>query len=293
MFLANLLPGVRELRAPLAAGYMVLLGVFLAFGGHFTDEMHATGVLHTFFQVSDAFGTAGALAVLTFGAYVVGALIADGAGELFNRFGSPTGPLAKQLLTAHAQSAYAEAVAARRTSSGGDPEDATDEALRLVGEAVREDRLSLWQWLTSWAVRPDDLYTMEEIRAVDGPERQVLRLANQTNEELDLVLTRLLGAQPALYSAVDRLRSEVELRQAVATSGFVLGLGLLINGQWLAGVATMIVAAFLPFQAGRRQRDANNLLAQALWLRRVDSPTLERFRANAGLEPVGLTEPRD
>ena len=118
-------------------------------------------------------------------------------------------------------------------------------------------------------------------------------LANRTYHELNLVLTRLLGEQPDLYSAVDRIRAEAELRQAISLSSAVLAAALAFRGHWLLALAVAVLVICLPPQAARRLRESNDLLVQALWLERVEAPTLERFRLLNNIEaPSPLGAPR-
>jgi hypothetical protein len=74
--LLNLLPGLRELRAPLAAGYLWLFGAWLAFEGDFPEPAGAA----EFFEQFEAVGAA---AALTFAAYLLGSFLTDLFGFLW------------------------------------------------------------------------------------------------------------------------------------------------------------------------------------------------------------------
>lgn len=98
--------------------------------------------------------------------------------------------------------------------------------------------------------------------------------------DLDLVATRLIGNDPDLYSAVDRLRAEAEFRLAIV--GPMIGLSLLLAQGW-HGLWSVLVApaVILLLDGKRRDRSAMDLLADALFLGRVEAPALEKFERSA------------
>jgi hypothetical protein len=70
--LASLLPGLRTIRAPLAAGYVLLLAALLAFAPVYPSRSQATGVVADLYSLYDAAGKGPAFAAITFAAYLVG-----------------------------------------------------------------------------------------------------------------------------------------------------------------------------------------------------------------------------
>jgi hypothetical protein len=115
----------------------------------------------------------------------------------------------------------------------------------------------------------------------------ILELAFATFTELDLVLVRLMGREPELHSAADRLRSEGELRQALVLPVATLGVVLAVLGTVAAPIVVVVASAgvaALVAQAERRRTEANELLADALSLERVHAPTLERFLRLNGID---------
>jgi hypothetical protein len=76
--LAGLLPGLRELRAPLAAGYLWLLLLWLAFGDEFPSagEVHP-GPVERLYQLEPVISSLGLAVVASVGAYVVGSIAVD------------------------------------------------------------------------------------------------------------------------------------------------------------------------------------------------------------------------
>jgi hypothetical protein len=75
MFLMNLLPGLRDLRAPLAAGYLWLTAAWLYFAPQLPASVdEAGGVLKDIYRVLEAAGPVAVAAGLSFAAYIIGIL---------------------------------------------------------------------------------------------------------------------------------------------------------------------------------------------------------------------------
>ena len=68
---ANLLPGLREIRAPLISGYLWLIFLFLVFHSDLPTRAHA-GDLEPLFDLADRLSTFGVAAVSGIAAYLVG-----------------------------------------------------------------------------------------------------------------------------------------------------------------------------------------------------------------------------
>src|SRR5688572_24765299 len=76
--LASVLPGVRELRAPLAAGYLWLLFVWLVWGDDLPTKAEATDTAFERLDELEPVLTAVGLAVVaSVGAYVLGSIVID------------------------------------------------------------------------------------------------------------------------------------------------------------------------------------------------------------------------
>lgn len=100
-------------------------------------------------------------------------------------------------------------------------------------------------------------------------------LRGRVASELDLLRTRLLGNEPDLFSAIDRMRSEAELRFAVAAPliGLILVFAVRDSFGWLVAVAGVAV---LWRQARSRLQESGDMLVDSLLVGRVSAPTLER-----------------
>src|SRR6478752_9778709 len=74
--LASLLPGLRDLRTPLAVGYLWLVGLWLIFHDSVPmNEASATGPLRSAYQLGGALGASAVLAAVSFVAYLLGVMI--------------------------------------------------------------------------------------------------------------------------------------------------------------------------------------------------------------------------
>jgi hypothetical protein len=340
VFLANLLPGLRELRAPLAAGYAALLAAFVWLGGRLPSGDQQEGVLGDLQHAAKSLGTGVSLAIVSFVAYLLGSLIADVGGAFFARLGRSITARGRRNLTDLAARACEAAVGPRPTyrrlsavattaaklterPKAGPRELPWDAPFMWRGlDALKETRWAFMRWLggtvdgirsavgnlpgwlrwwKSWTVvTPSELYPRKRWRRAwtrrDPGERvyearrarivgaMTCGLADATYKELDMVGTRLIGERSELYGAVDRLRSEAELRQAVTLPLELLAIGLIVRGAWMWGVPLLVAAACLPAQGRRRIKAANDLLSEALLLERVKAPTLERFLLETGVE---------
>ncbi len=70
--LSHLLPGLRELRAPLAAGYLWFLGFWILLGDRIPDRGEATGALKRMYELADVVSLVGTGVALSFVAYLLG-----------------------------------------------------------------------------------------------------------------------------------------------------------------------------------------------------------------------------
>jgi hypothetical protein len=126
--------------------------------------------------------------------------------------------------------------------------------------------------------------------SIEQPARSVLEeaVADLVVADLELMRTRLLRPEThELSSAIDRLRSEAELRIALIAP-LVAFLCILAadtgTPAWLAGIGGVVVLAR---EALRRRREAGDMLLDAV-NDRVASPALERLDADVARVTDGL-----
>jgi len=278
--LASLLPGLRELRAPLAAGYLWLLSIYLLIAPHVPSENEAHGIVENLYSLKDAATAVGLGVALSFVAYLVGML--------------STGFL-NPLLRA------APAWVVRVAGSSGVRWALPARVRRLVDRDYKTDQLSERSWL---ALNDLVVGTLREVDAVLAPASTTLatlvreevpararsrrgspmgpveRVVDAVADELDLVKTRLLGKEADLFSAVDRHQAERDFRLAVLPPlGVVAAVAAVIADSLLVApivvVGSAVVLAGLFRQAVTSDRAGTDVLVDALRLGdRVKSPTL-------------------
>jgi tetratricopeptide (TPR) repeat protein len=255
LVLTSLLPGLREIRAPLISGYMWLTFFFLVFHGDFPSSSHPGEALKPLFELGDRLSAFGVATVASVAAYLVGSA-AQELLKIVARLLPPVTPV------------YAEP--GTHFSKVG-----RDDIRRFVEIKLEEVRSRLFQV----ALSPGE-------RGVDEEPG-----TRKVERELPLIRTLLLGERPELVGEIDRLQAEADLRITVAVplAALVLYLALAASGGWLVA----LLPAFLLFAQGyKRQVDAGNLIAKALRVGKANAPVLESLEASAeaALERTSLEE---
>lgn len=72
--LANLLPGLRDLRAPLSAGFLLMLALWIAFYPELPSRSPRSGFWSTVFAIEELISPAGLGVALSFAAYLLGSV---------------------------------------------------------------------------------------------------------------------------------------------------------------------------------------------------------------------------
>ena len=254
--LANALPGFRDLRGPVIAGYLWLIFAWLITAPEI-DARPAGGVGAAGYDLAVTIGKVGVAIAVSVGAYLLGSvshelsrllrqawvrwervpLRARGGGRVVGESGSEGPP---------AMAAYKRGDALLRVRFG--PEEAiVDPAYgALVGQLQQE--------LSDRAQRTD----------------------YEAEREVDLPATLLVGDRPELFAEVDRLRAEGELRLAVAPpiSALIILLAATASLWWLLAFPAGLI---LFVQGIQRNADSKRVIADAIQLGRIESSSLARF----------------
>jgi hypothetical protein len=283
---AHLLPGIREVRAPLAAGYLWLLALWVALEPVLPDERSATGVVESLYRLADGLSAVGVGVAVSFAAYLVGSLS-------ISLFGLPLGKWhGRRDLSAQARDALAELARATRSElerilsiSGVDVEQLLDESRVIAEVALPGGNRKILYKRRRRGRRPHPRGP-GRAQPRDFEAEQQGRIAFAVTRELDVIATtRLLGRDQELYSAIDRLRAETEFRRAIVPPIVFGGLavGLRVPGPWwlLVVVVTSALAVGLLVDSIALQRRVNDLLLDVLTDNRVQSPILDRLRSRA------------
>lgn len=331
--LTSLLPGLRDLRAPLVAGYGWLLAAWLVFYDDFPGRQDASGLIVGLYELGEVGTTLGVTVALTAGAYLIGTLsqgIFQGIG------GALWGKLRELRFRRHAEQdewsyprkvfatiSRDRAVALTLLVSGKIRE--TEVSLRRAGATLADhpkyqqlseslSRDAFWEFRRHDEVLSSVMLTRLVIdackvhwisspatRAIFSPNPTVFGVlrdevikatAAEITKELSLVRTRLIGKEPELFSQVDRLRAESEFRLAVAPPlTAIIILLTTISLYWSVGLAAV---ALLLAQGRRLNREANDLIVDAVVLGTISAPALETFSGAARevIEERVTQEPR-
>lgn len=292
---ASLLPGVRHLRAPLAAGFLWLLGAWLLLADHVPAKEEATGGLRTLIDLADKMGRVSLGVVAATAAYIVGSAAAQLFGRLTRELSglvqflrglppseSPgvVGDDAGILFTSTAESSIKVAASDRLGEVRRRGFDAKIEPGSIVvitrGFDSREDQDEFYaEHPTDWMVW-DFLIEQAQQRSIG---------------EFELLVTRLMSADPQLFAEVDRHRAEAELRYQLVPALLFADIALAIT--WTPWILfTMPVLVFLFVQGMHSAERAGDIVADAVLIGQVTPPAVERVtRIAEELIQAGLRRP--
>jgi len=285
--LMNLLPGFRELRAPLAAGYLWLIVPWILW----TPTCEDSELTMSACELNSAFSDVGlgALAIASFAAYLLGALSITFCSLPLRRWLQVGGVRRHEHLRPVSARAdrYLQRLATETVERLSLALGLTETSLTEVLDEVLDEEVPRRSRRWPWQRRPDrSAAVLRADSPAPVPEEAVHRdrLVSAMARELDdIVLTRLLGRDPELFSAIDRRRAEVDFRLAiipplVAVLAVVASGVPVIAGIAVAAGAVLFVAA-LGWDALASQRKANEDLTAAIADGRVRAPALERVEA--------------
>lgn len=256
--LGSLLPGFRELRAPLAAGYLWLLLGWIPLHDRIPPENTATGLWDVLYDLGDNVSVLGIGVAASFVAYLLGSV----SGACFDQLLARPGRWHTFLATRRGHRLiylFCETAVIPRLSVTGET------LSRLMQGAEVEMRTAAprtTRFAEYW-VRPGGSILRESLaRAVRG--------------DFDLIERRLIGEHPELYSEADRLGAEARFRFAIIPPLMVLSVLLAARYSWTWAFLLLPIAVLF-VQGLARHRERGDLLVDALVLGRVQAPTIERL----------------
>jgi hypothetical protein len=254
--LTSVLPGIRELRTPLATGYLWLLNVWLLFGEHLPHSRPGDDMLARLWDAGEYGGKAAQLIGLSFAAYLVGAFV-------------EVDPL---LLWEH----------------GGRPRWIT--AIRNQFRRGRLNRI-INVFPISQRAQEDLLQFSEEEFDLRGEEHRTAMFRGITREERQMA-TRLQAANADLFGRYDRLLSESSFRINLAPPVVVLLSALVwfthLSPWSKAGLELLVVGygAVLFRQGVARAIQSRDIIAQAIVVGVVKFRAIERLRSRRDNRPA-------
>lgn len=272
--LASVLPGLREIRAPLAAGFVWLAFLWVCLGSQMPSADEATGLLKRVYDLSAYVGVPSTLAALTFIAYLVGAtweVTAVGAkrfvgGLLAVKFGDGS---------------WIRRTAAMSFEAGYSPDTFVSRDTRARLDAYLDERSR--EVAMSDKVRVERatalLKTLKIAPAVENGTLQMS--ANYYSRLLLLDETEGIGRSlqsenDAIFAEYDRLRAEGRFRLRLATPTILLIVAASYQTSWFG--LCLVAIPLLLWLAGRRDiRAANDLLMRQIANGKVESVWMNRL----------------
>ena len=297
--LLNLLPGLRELRAPLAAGYLWLFAAWLAFDGDVPEPAGAS-------EFFEQFKGLGAAAALTFAAYLIGSFLTDLFGFVWlavrlTRIGPIPGSPEAYPAALPDEDRLRERLIRIQASEPLSPEGAAalDEvskrAVRRIGPGRSHEvdcRLFRDADYTvrgpggpRWLVGKRTTYEPWKLKVKGSDEHHeealALHVSAALGDEMDTARFRLLSEEKDLFHEVDRLSAEGEFRLAVTPPLAALAVVLAASETpvWLAALVPLFVLVQLGIA---RQEQSGDRIVYAIRAGKVRTPILEQLDAEAG-----------
>ncbi|MEV0188274.1 hypothetical protein AB0I39_07030 [Kitasatospora purpeofusca] len=263
--LMNLLPGLRELRTPLATGYIWLFAIWFLFRDQVPARPDASGIILSAYQLKDLIGLPAVLGACSFVAYIIGlAQVSPSA-------------LRDRLVRVPAMRGLLKDVPTRsldvqpdvfgegeefRADDNGPPPPVSHNSLRSLRTLVRDIALE---------ADPD-----AGLRLQLG-DMDVERTVSNVLGDLRTLSLRLQVEKADLFQEFDRLASEATFRVNVglAAGGLSVSLALAAGSPWFC-VGVVVVP--LMIRSGiYRQQSANDLLIETLTSRVVGCPVLVEY----------------
>ncbi|MFC9498435.1 hypothetical protein [Streptomyces sp. NPDC056982] len=252
--LASLLPGIRELRTPLAAGYMYLLSLFLLLASRVPTESEARPPLSHIYDAVGWMGKPAAFAVGTFVAYLVGSVLEWRAAKISRRLRHPL--------------AWIKIFIVGSIRSKGLDEftrNAEHNANSVYGELDPPDVDTLDAYVKDRMYPPG-------VSRPSAVATEVMTLV----EGLPQLRTRLYGANKDMYGDYDRLAAEADFKVNVGLAGMALGVVAAIEvTPWWAFLFVPMAVLFV--RGLRTIRQANGVVVQAVVAEVVKSPKFEQL----------------
>jgi hypothetical protein len=258
--LANALPGFRDLRGPVFAGYIWLFFAWLLVAPDL-DHRPDGGLAAAAYDLADDIGRVGIVVTVSVAAYLVGSVSQQLSSLLRQGWVRWAWRLPRW--------AQGGAHMAHWGHRGGDVSrrGPPSWALHQRGRRIIEERLGP---VDPAKPAPAVQTLLEDL------ESRASETDSEVAREIALPATLLVGERPQLFAEVDRLRAEGELRLAVAPPIVALNVLLVIEGSlwWLLALPAALV---LFVQGIRRDSDSKKVIADAIQLGRVESSSLSGF----------------
>ncbi|MFD9629902.1 hypothetical protein [Streptomyces violascens] len=271
--LASLLPGIREIRAPLAAGYIWMITLWVIFSESIPKKNGAQGIWKTAYQLSSMVGVPATLAAITFAAYLFGCLLEIRARSIVHwfRFSEWRWSFHQKILGNPLAGQLDDPRMLNWTERPETIRGAAElHSLILPDESFTYVRRPDWG---SRASRSALIDLAIHIRRTGGREVDLYSTMGRFGDELDQLPIRLQARNADLYGTYDRATAEADFRVNVGLSASILVAA--VAAKSMLGVLLLIPCAwFLIVRGQQKAREANDVLIQAVASGELESTTL-------------------
>jgi hypothetical protein len=272
--LASLLPGLRDLRTPLATGYLWLTALWLLLHDRLPKNVdEARGPFRSFYEAGVLVGNTACLAALSFVAYLLGSILLLRVGRNDSAYIVPGKDYVdfEPALRSPLPGMVMRIVNARMGASMYDQlRTVVSRRLRQHGRDLDSD---VHMSVLPYAIlrRSEKPPILEDRRAV--PELYVRAVI----ADLPAVGVQLQAKNQSFWDTYDRQKAEAQFRIGIALPISLIVILLAVqSGQYL-WLLLLIVPLILLVLAMRLEATANSALVQAVVLRMVEPPVLERL----------------
>lgn len=298
--LASALPGARDLRAPLIAGYLWLLLLWLGLEPH-VHRAGATGALAAAFNLGDSIGKVGLTVAVSVLAYLLGCIsqeLSPAVRRLVVIARRGLVVTADSLAFAGLSEQIAERIDVEQRAWLQEHRPIIHSVLATVpAQPMRNiderdadayihekhtvrDRLDQIRDFATQAPQRDerDAATWRRLcMFIDELLTRRSALLEQVRNEMRLPANLLVGDQPELFAEVDRLRSESELRLIAVPPlvSLTVFLSVAMSPIWLA-VAPLITV--LAIQGTQRYEESTGTVANAAYFGKLRLVSIASYR---------------
>jgi hypothetical protein len=261
--LTSLLPGLRDLRTPLATGYLWLTALWLCLGSSIPDTSEFSGFAEKTLNLASSFPDSALLAALTFVAYLLGTTLTVNVrpfSSLANRLARPVDPDVVSVLR--------------------------DRVATTIGDLKSRQQLDL----PDIAVMLGDRNSRDDINGAPEHNEYFDELMARCIEQQDITILTMQGSNSSYFDNWDRLNAESDFRLSIASPLIVLAIAgamrtfLSVDVNFLSGCVTVLIASIvvlfaviLYIKGLSLRRDARTVLIQTLGLEDVRIPLLTRI----------------
>ena len=272
--LTSILPGLRDLRTPLATGYMYLALYWLWFGSAIPGRDQADGVIRRIYELQGFLGVSAVITVVTFVAYLVGSVL--------NIKQVPSFIQAWILKTVPALNTHA-----KKQFDDVSRELVAERSRQLVTR-LREGQVDLDLVFeqsgvpTGVGVTYGEGAPYEEVFRERGSRTQQL-FEGRIRNEVPLMAVRLHSTKSAIFDDYDRSRSEAEFRASlvIPSTLIILTLPLALGATWwlavIMAVFAIIVGLSLSYRSMLKSREAESTVVQVMAIGEVIKSPTEDF----------------